>query len=212
MRRIRNAVLAFFVLTGTSLAGPVTIAALGDSLTQGYGLPRADGFVPKMETWLNGHGADVKLINAGVSGDTTAGGLTRIDWTLSPNVQALIVTLGGNDILRGIDPAVSRANLDGILKVAKEHGVPVLLVGMKAPPNYGSDYQAAFDAIYPGLAKKYGTLYYPDFFNALNTLPFHLVVVRKDMQADGLHPNAKGVGLIVADMGPSVLQLVQEAE
>ncbi|MEO0381532.1 MAG: arylesterase, partial [Pseudomonadota bacterium] len=137
----------------------VTIAALGDSLTQGYGLAVQQGFVPQLEEWLQDQGRDVAVINAGVSGDTTAGGLSRVDWTLTPEVDALIVTLGGNDLLRGIDPGVSRANLEGILSAATGAGVEVLLVGMQAPGNYGPDYKAAFDGMYPDLSAAYGTLY-----------------------------------------------------
>lgn len=114
-------------------ADEVVIAALGDSLTQGYGLVQEDGFVPQLQAWLAEQGADVTIINAGVSGDTTAGGLSRVDWTLTPDVDALIVALGGNDLLRGIAPEVSRANLQGILSAAAANSVPVLLVGMQAP-------------------------------------------------------------------------------
>ena len=117
-------------------AEPVTIAALGDSLTQGFGLVPEAGFVPQLEAWLKDAGADVALINAGVSGDTTAGGLSRVGWTLTPEVDAMIVALGGNDLLRGIDPAASRANLDGILAAAAEADVPVLLVGIESPQRF----------------------------------------------------------------------------
>ncbi len=145
------------------VAEPVVIAALGDSLTQGYGLPRKDGFVPQLENWLKAQGEDVRILNAGVSGDTTAGGLSRIDWTLTPDVQGLIVILGGNDILRGIDPATSRANIAAILNVANNHELPVMLVGMPAPGNFGSDYKARFNAMYPELAKDFGALFVADF-------------------------------------------------
>ncbi|CAN0599857.1 unnamed protein product, partial [Ectocarpus sp. 12 AP-2014] len=167
IRRIRNAGLVTIVSAGAVSAEPVTIAALGDSLTQGYGLPADEGFVPQLSGWLTAHGADVQVINAGVSGDTTAGGLSRIAWTLTDDVDALIVALGGNDLLRGLDPAVSRANLDGILRVATEKGLPILLIGMDAPANYGADYETAFDAMYPALAQEYGTLYHPNFLDAL---------------------------------------------
>jgi len=191
--------------------GEVTVAALGDSLTQGYGLPPAEGFVPQLERWLNEQGAEVSVLNAGVSGDTTQGGLSRVDWTLTPDVDAMIVALGGNDLLRGIDPGVARANLDGILRAAAEKEVPVLLVGMSAPGNYGPDYKAAFDVMYPELAEEYGVLHYPAFLDALASQEDRQGAVARYMQPDGLHPNAEGVGLIVEAVGPSVLELVELA-
>ena len=193
-------------------AEPVTVAALGDSLTQGYGLPPEEGFVPQLQRWLDGQGADVRLINAGVSGDTTAGGLSRIGWTLTDDVDALIVALGGNDLLRGIDPGVSRANLDGILSAADATGLPVLLVGMDAPPNYGADYEAAFDALYADLADAHGALLHPNFLGALAALGDRAKVLATYMQGDGIHPNRDGVALIVGDIGPSVLALLERVE
>jgi acyl-CoA thioesterase I len=196
------------------LAMPVqaetVIAALGDSLTQGYGLPQEDGFVPQLQAWLNRHGADARVLNAGVSGDTTAGGLSRVQWTLSGVVDAMIVALGGNDLLRGTDPSTSRANLDGVLDAADAAGVPVLLVGFPAPGNYGPDYKASFDAIYPELATEHGALLFPSFFAALETLGE--TAARADyMQADGIHPNAAGVAMIVDSLGPAVLDLISRA-
>lgn len=189
-------------------ADPVTIAALGDSLTQGYGLSQGDGFVPQMQAWLTARGHDVQLINAGVSGDTTAGGLSRIDWTLTPDVDALIVALGGNDLLRGIDPATSRANLDAILSRADAAGLPSLLIGMHAPGNYGPEYKQAFDAMYPDLADAHGTLYAESFLAGLETLGDPSQTLADYIQPDGLHPNAAGVTLIVAALGPSVEALI----
>ncbi|WP_420818870.1 arylesterase [Oceaniglobus ichthyenteri] len=190
-------------------AQTVTIAALGDSLTQGYGLPQGDGFVPQLEAWIEAEGGDVTIVNAGVSGDTTAGGLARVDWTLTPEVDAMIVALGGNDLLRGIDPAASRANLDGILQKAQERDLPVLLVGMIAPGNYGPEFKAGFDAIYPDLAQTYGTLYAPSFLAALEAFEDRQATVRTYLQPDGIHPNAQGVQLIVEDLGPKVLELMR---
>ncbi len=192
---------------GTAWAEPVTIAALGDSLTQGFGLPNGEGFVPQLQGWLDEADAEVVLVNAGVSGDTTAGGLSRIAWTLSDDVDALIVALGGNDLLRGIDPAVSSANLDGILSEARGRGVPVLLVGMDAPANYGADFEAAFDAMYPELAETHGALYHPNFLGALAAIGDRAEALAKYMQPDGIHPNRDGVALIVKDIGPDVLKL-----
>ncbi|WP_108838133.1 arylesterase [Tateyamaria sp. Alg231-49] len=190
----------------------VTIAALGDSLTQGYGLPAEQGFVPQLEQWLQDQGQDATVINAGVSGDTTAGGLSRVDWTLTPDVDALIVTLGGNDLLRGIDPEVSRANLDGILNAASRAGVEVLLVGMQAPGNYGPEYKAAFDSMYPDLAEAYGTFYAESFFEGLGGAGTDPATLGDFMQADGIHPNASGVARIVEGLGPFVLDLARKAE
>jgi len=192
-------------------AEPVVIAALGDSLTQGYGLPPEDGFVPQLQRWLDGQGADVRLVNAGVSGDTSAGGLSRVGWTLTEDVDGLIVALGGNDLLRGLDPAVTRSNLDGILAAAEAEGVPVLLVGMDAPSNYGADYEAAFDAIYPELAEEKGTLLAPDFLGALAAPEDRAATLKAYMQPDALHPNAAGVALIVEDLGPHVMELAVRA-
>jgi len=196
-------------LSGPIFAQPVTIAALGDSLTQGYGLRAQDGFVPQLSAALTAAGHKVDLINAGVSGDTTAGGLARMDWTLEPRVQGLIVTLGGNDLLRGLDPKVSRGNLRGILVKAQEKGVQVLLVGMQAPLNFGPDYKAEFEAIYLDLAAEFGTLYYPNFMAGL-AADGSLAAVQGLMQGDGIHPNAKGVALIVTDMLPSVGALIDK--
>lgn len=207
-----NLALLLVLGAGTAAADEITIAALGDSLTQGYGLPQEDGFVPQMQAWLRDQGAEVAMINAGVSGDTTAGGLSRADWTLTPEVDALIVALGGNDLLRGIDPAASRANLEGILSAADAAGVPVLLVGMQAPGNYGPDYKAAFDAIYPDLAKAHGALYYESFLKGLTDLPDRGAAMRDYMQGDGIHPSAQGVAVIVAAMGPAVLDLIARAQ
>ncbi|WP_170402525.1 arylesterase [Ruegeria arenilitoris] len=192
-------------------AEQVVIAALGDSLTQGYGLPEQDGFVPQLDRWLQAQGADVRLINAGVSGDTTAGGAARVDWTLTPEVDGMIVALGGNDLLRGIDPAVSRANLETIVKAAGAADVDILLVGMQAPGNYGADYKQAFDAIYPDLAGQYETGYAPSFFSGL-TAEGDPDAARQFMQPDGIHPNADGVALIVENLGPHVLELIAAAQ
>ncbi|MGC9368417.1 MAG: arylesterase [Paracoccaceae bacterium] len=207
------AALASFTITGApALAEEVTIAALGDSLTQGYGLMEQEGFVPQLQAWLRAQGEDVLVINAGVSGDTTAGGLSRVGWTLEdPRVDAMIVALGGNDLLRGIDPDVSRANLKGILEAARAKEIEVLLVGLNAPGNYGPDYKAAFDSIYPALAETFGALYYPSFFKALNAQSEEPRAMAKYMQPDGIHPSAEGVDLIVADMGPKVLELIERA-
>jgi acyl-CoA thioesterase I len=216
---IRNGIMALILgtvaLTTSVFAEPVTVVALGDSLTAGYGLEPQLGFVPQMEAWLKAQGADVVVQNAGVSGDTTAGGLARVAWALGPDVDALIVTLGGNDMLRGLDPAGSRANLDGILKEAEARSLPVLLVAMQAPPNFGPDYKAAFDAIYPELSTQYGVLLADSFFAGLIAAgadAANPATYAPYMQADGIHPNAEGVKLIVDGLGPEVMKLLDEVK
>lgn len=190
----------------------VTVAALGDSLTHGYGLPVNEGLVPQLQAWLDERGADIHVLNAGVSGDTTAGGLARVAWTLTPDVDALIVALGANDFLRGIDPDISRANLEGILDVAETAAVPVLLVGMEVSNNYGPDYKARFDAMYPELALEYDLLLYPVFFAGLLVDANATTAREIYFQPDGLHPNAAGVRKIVEDLGPSVIELATQVD
>ena len=210
-KAIIGIVLAF---AGPACADEVVIAALGDSLTQGYGLPTEQGFVAQLQEWLGAQGADARLINAGVSGDTTAGGLARVGWTLTPEVDAMIVALGGNDLLRGLDPAQARGNLDGIMQAAEEAGVEVLLVGMQAPGNYGPAYKADFDAIYPDLARTYGSLYLDSFFAGLQEggeLP-DPATLQPYFQPDRIHPNAEGVARIVKGIGPLVLDLIDRAD
>lgn len=202
------AIALFFALIQPAHAQTKTIAALGDSLTQGYGLIQQEGFVDQLQTWLRARGHDVIIANAGVSGDTTAGGLSRVEWTLGPNIDGMIVALGGNDVLRGIAPQVARANLEGILQAATTKEVPVLLIGIGAPGNYGQDYKTEFEAIYPDLSATYGTGLHPNFLSAL--------IGRDDladlMQPDGIHPNAQGVALIVQDIGPQVEALLKRLE
>ena len=188
-------------------AQTVTIAALGDSLTAGYGLDQGQGFVPQLEQWLRDQGADVTIINAGVSGDTTAGGLARVGWTLTPDVDAMIVALGGNDYLRGLDPAVSRANLDGILAAGRQADVPMLLVGLEVGANYGPAYKRNFEASYTDLSASYDVPLYRDMFAGMRAADSDL---RAFMQDDGIHPSAAGVALIVADIGPVILDLIAD--
>ncbi len=210
---MRKAIIALVIaLAGAAQADEVVIAALGDSLTQGYGLPADDGFVPQLQRWLDAEGAQARLVNAGVSGDTTAGGLARVGWTLTPEVDGMIVALGGNDLLRGLAPDQARRNIEGILAAAGTAKVDVLLVGMQAPGNFGAEYKTSFDAIYPDLAAKYGTGYLASFFAGLTEDdatpdPSRL---RSFFQADGIHPNADGVARIVARVGPEVLTLVED--
>nr|WP_243651875.1 arylesterase [Primorskyibacter sedentarius] len=192
-------------------AAETHILALGDSLTQGYGLIEEEGFVPQLRAWLEERGHDVRLINGGVSGDTTAGGLARVEWSLTPEVEGMIVTLGGNDLLRGIPPENARENLRGIMEVAEARGIEVLLVGLPAPGNYGAAYKQSFDAIYPELSEEFGTLYYPDFFEGMRIAGATSTNNGDFMQDDGIHPNAKGVAHIVDAIGPAVEELIERA-
>ena len=204
--------VAIFVTTSLAQAETVTIAALGDSLTAGYGLAQSEGFVPQLEGWLQAQGADIVVLNAGVSGDTTAGGLSRAAWTLTPDVDAMIIALGGNDFLRGLDPAVSKANLDGILAAGKAAGVAMLLVGLSVGANYGLEYKEEFEGMYRDLSTKYDIPLYPDFASGLRAAAGMQEGVSEFLQADGIHPNPEGVAVIVAAMGPAVLDLIADVD
>ncbi len=204
--------LALFGMATAVQADPVRIAALGDSLVHGYGLVQQEGFVPQLQTWLNERGAEVVVVNAGVSGDTTAGGAARVDWTLTEDIRGMIVVLGGNDLLRGLSPDEARANLGMILSTAQQRGVRVLLIGMQAPANYGEVYKTRFDAIYPDLAAEYETLFFESFFAGLMTRGGDPADLGAFMQPDGIHPNARGVGLIVEAIGPVAMDLVNSIE
>jgi acyl-CoA thioesterase-1 len=188
---------------------PITVVALGDSLTAGYGLPRQDGFVRQLQAWLDIRGADARVQNAGVSGETSAGGLSRVDRALGEHADALIVALGGNDYLRGVDPVRIKANLRGILETARERGLPVLLVGINASDGHGPEYEVAFDSMYPELAEEFGALLEADWFEGLREPGVELPETRaRYLQRDGIHPNAAGVERIVERIGPRVLELV----
>lgn len=202
------ALLVAAPVAAPAAGGPIRILAFGDSLTQGYGVPPGDDFPDVLEHALKAKGMDVTVINAGVSGDTSAGGLARLDWSLEDAnnpPDAAIVELGANDGLRGLPVDEMAKNLDTILARFKARGIPVLLAGMKAPRNYGDAYAKKFDVVYPQLAKKYGVLLYPFFLDgvALNT---NLI------QADGLHPNPAGVEVIVRNMTPMVVRLIVQAK
>jgi len=194
-------------------AAETTIAALGDSLVQGYGLAQGEGLVPQLQDWLDARGHDVAVRNAGVSGDTSAGGRARLDWTLADAPDALIVLLGGNDALRGIDPAETRANLDAILARASEEGLPVLLVGIPAPGNFGPAYAEAFEAMFPDLADRHDAVLVPDMFAPLRKAAGGVEAARaRYFQPDGIHPDAAGVARIVEDaLGPATERLIARA-
>ena len=184
---------------------PLTILAIGDSLTAGYMLQPNEAFPAQLQMALQAKGHKVQVLNAGVSGDTTADGLNRLDWTLQAPADAVIVELGANDALRGLKPEIPRNNLDKILGTLAARDLPILIAGMKAPGNWGADYSTAFDAIFPELAAKYKTSLYP-FFLAGVALNKALVL------SDGLHPTAAGVAEIVKRILPDVEALLQRAE
>lgn len=182
-------------------AAPVQIVALGDSLTAGYGLDPGQAFPEQLEAALKGRGLDVSVTNAGVSGDTSSDGLARLDWSVPPDAKLVIVELGANDALRGMDPAVTRKALSDILARLKARSQRVLLAGMLAPRNLGEDYAKAFDAIYPQLAAQYGVAFYPFFLEGVAT-------DASLNQPDGLHPTAAGVAVIVQRMLPEIDKLI----
>jgi acyl-CoA thioesterase-1 len=187
-----------------AFGAPIRLLVLGDSLTAGYGLPHGDGFQARLLAALKAHGQDVTLIDGAVSGDTSAGGLARLDWVLGDGADAAIVELGANDGLRGLDPAAMERNLTAILdKLAAKH-VKVLLSGMYPPGNYGPDYTRAFRAVFDRLGKRPGVLYDPFFLEGVALVPSLI-------QPDGLHPNAEGVARIVNRLLPLVLRLLGEA-
>ena len=200
------AALTLLLLTVSgAAAAPQTILALGDSLTAGLGLGAADAFPARLEAALKAKGHDVKVINAGVSGDTAADGAARLDWALGEPVNAVIVELGANDALRGLPVAQAEQALDQLLTALEQKKLPALLTGMKAPPNMGAEYQQAFDGMYQRLAAKHpGVLVYPFFLDGVAADP-------KLNQGDGMHPNPAGVEVIVARMLPSVEQLLGRA-
>jgi acyl-CoA thioesterase-1 len=186
-----------------SLSTQVTVLVLGDSLTAGYGLEENESFPTQLEKRLQTAGYDVAVVNAGVSGDTTAGGLARIEWTLADRPEIVIVELGGNDALRGLDPTQVYANLDRILTRLEAAECRVILAGMLAPRNLGHEYSGKFDRVYPDLAKRHNVLFYPFFLEGVAT-------DHKLNQADGIHPNAAGVLRIVAGITPLVTIALDE--
>jgi acyl-CoA thioesterase-1 len=185
-------------------AGQLEIVVLGDSLSSGYGLDPAEGFTPTLEKALRDEGLDIRIVNAGVAGDTSIQGLARLDWSIPAGTKAVIVELGANDALRGKDPDETEKAIDEILTRLKAQGISVLLAGMLAPPNMGADYETRFNPIFPRLAQKHGVLFYPFFLE-------NVAGNRELNQADGMHPNAQGVQMIVKGILPSVKALAEQA-
>jgi|SRR5665213_252835 len=195
--------LLFTILIVLPVQADTTILALGDSLTAGYGLEAGHAMPDVLQSALRKDGKDITIINAGVSGDTAAQAAARLDWSLTPDVKAIVLELGANDALRGLPPEGADKALREIMDKAKAKNLPVLILGMKAPPNLGIDYQTKFDAIYPKLAADYGAALYP----------FYLEGVAADPtlnQADAMHPNDAGVAIIVQRLEPVVASFVSK--
>lgn len=188
------------IASGVS-ADQIKLLAFGDSLTAGYGLPKADGFAEQLQAALRAEGREVVVINAGVSGDTSAGGRSRLDWALADTPDGVILELGANDGLRGIDPSVTRENLDAILARLSDLGIPVLFTGMHAPPNLGAEYGAEYGAVFADLSIKHDVVFYPFFLEG--------VAGKASLnQIDGIHPNLDGVAVLVTHILPSVHELL----
>jgi len=210
----RRTLLLSILLVGLSLALPhkilaearqTVIVALGDSLTAGLGLPQDQTFPAQLEAALKARGKNVTVVNAGVSGDTAVAALKRLDWAMPPEASAVIVELGGNDALQGIPPQGTKQALEEIIEKVQAKGLPVLLAGMEAPRNMGSDYVEEFSAIYADLAKRYDVIFYPFFLEGA-------ALTDGMMQPDGIHPNAKGVAAIVRNIMPKVEELLARVE
>ena len=204
--RIDRACLALMLLIGVGMAGPAMarvprILAFGDSLTSGFGLPQSQSFPAQLQAALAEKGIEARVVNAGASNDTTGDGLARLDWALAQKPDLVILELGANDMLRGIDPKIVRANLEAMLKKIKASGAKVLLAGMLSAPNWGPGYRQEFDRLYPELAKEYGVMLYPFFLKGVAMDPAL-------NQSDGKHPNARGVAAIVDGIVPDVARLI----
>lgn len=193
---------AAVVAAGSAAAEPRRIVGFGDSLMAGYGLDAGQGFPEKLQAALAAKGHDVVITNAGVSGDTSSGGLARLDWSVPDGTQIVILELGANDMLRGITPDITRKNLGDMIERLKGRGITVLLAGMRAAPNLGQDYQAAFDGIYPELARDHGLVLYPFFLDGV-------AADRKLLLEDGMHPNPTGVDRMVERFLPTMEKVIE---
>lgn len=196
--------LAVVALAAAARADPYRIVGFGDSLMAGYGLDAGQGFPERLQKALRDRGHDVVIANAGVSGDTSSGGLARLDWSVPDGTRLVILELGANDMLRGIGPEVTERNLNALIARLKERGIAVLLAGMRAAPNLGPDYQSAFDSIYPRLAGKHGVALYPFFLDGV-------AADRALLLEDGMHPNARGIDRIVEKVLPEVERILAAA-
>src|SRR5476649_841840 len=201
---LRNFIfLVFTMLLVLPAQAGVTVLALGDSLTAGYGLEPGHAMPDVLQAALQKDGKDITIINAGISGDTAAQAAARLDWSLTPDVKSIILELGANDALRGLPPEGADKALREIMDKAKAKNLPVLILGMKAPPNLGSDYQTKFDAIYPKLAEDYGAALYPFYLDGVAADP-------KLNQQDGMHTNDAGLAIIVQRLEPVVANFVSK--
>jgi acyl-CoA thioesterase-1 len=199
------ALAGLLTMAAPASAQPLKLLTFGDSLIHGYGLPAGETFPAQLQAALRADGREVTVINGGNSGDTTAAGRARLDWALSDDPDLVLVTLGGNDMLRGLEPAETYRNLDAILTRLKAEGLPVLLTGMLAPRNLGAEYAAEFDAVFPRLAEQHDVAFYPFFLDG--------VAMRPDLnQPDGLHPNGAGVAVIVEAILPALRPLIDAAQ
>ena len=183
---------------------------LGDSITHGFGLPEEEGLVNQLSNWFSNNGTAVSFINGGVSGDTTAGGLERLSWSLTEDISAVIVALGSNDVLRGFPPEITKENLSAIIDIAQGNKVPVLLIGTYAPGNYGKEYKSNFDAIFTDLAEEKNIAYIDSYLKPLLDEVSKGKDVMHLLQADGLHPNPNGVRVVVEYISPQLLKFLQE--
>ena len=200
--------LSFPVQASEGADKQTVVLAFGDSLTAGYGLGPKDGFTPQLQAWLTkNHGYPVTVVNAGVSGDTSTGGRARVEWAVAglPNGTAdlVILELGGNDVLRGINPKITLENMEAMIKFFQSKGMKILIAGMRAPPSYGPEYQTSFDGLYPDLAEKYQTQLYPFFLEGV-------AMDEKLNQADGIHPTKEGISIIVEKIGPLVESMLKQ--
>jgi acyl-CoA thioesterase I len=203
MRLLLSLLLLAWFMGDRAMAEPVKLVVLGDSLAAGYGLKEGDAFPAKLEMALKSKGIDVTVVNAGVSGDTAKQGLERLDWAVEPDADAVIVELGANDALRGIDPNETRASLEKIISRLRSRKIPIMIAGMLAPPNMGAAYKELFDRIYPSLAGEHGLRLYPFFLEGVATEPDYNL-------EDGIHPNARGVDEIVRRMAPKVAEFLNQ--
>jgi len=194
--------LIFFLSSAAKAEQTKVLVALGDSLTAGYGLAQDVAFTTQLEASLKSQGLDIRVENAGVSGDTSTGGAQRLDWALGNGADFVLLELGANDALRGIEPAITRKSLIEIIEKLQKKNIPVFLAGMKAPPNMGPDYQKEFDGIYPDLAEKYNLAFYPFFLDGVAAVP-------SLNQEDAIHPNKEGVAVIVEKMTPSLVNFIK---
>jgi acyl-CoA thioesterase-1 len=183
---------------------------LGDSITHGFGLPEDEGLINQLSNWFSNNDITVDFINGGVSGDTTAGGLERLSWSLTEDISAVVVALGSNDVLRGFPPEITKENLSAIIDIAQSNKLPVLLIGTYAPGNYGQEYKSDFDAIFIDLAEEKNIAYIDSYLKPLLDEVSKGKDVMHLLQADGLHPNLNGVQVIVEYVFPQLLKFLQE--